>query len=304
MSRRHDVCLVGHVTRDRIRIGDQLREQPGGAAYYAALTLCRLGRSVSVLTKMARRDERFLLEELRAEKIDITCIDSASTTTFENSYPEGRLDGQRVQRLDAVAAAFSPGDLGGLRAGFFQLGPLTADEMSLEFLRAVSERGDVCLDVQGLVRRLNGKEVETQAWADLEEGLGAVSILKANREEAEVLSGEPDPERAVRRLARLVGRGAREAVVTLGSRGAVICSADRLYHIPPAAASDVIDVTGCGDTFIAAYLHRRLGSEDVDEAGRFASAVASLALAQFGPFDATEREVEAMLASNPHLSTR
>ena len=52
-----DVCAVGHVTWDRIQIGDVVREQPGGAAYYLSLALRRLGRNVAVITKMARADE-------------------------------------------------------------------------------------------------------------------------------------------------------------------------------------------------------------------------------------------------------
>ena len=71
----YDVCAVGHVTWDRIRIGDEVREQPGGAVYYFSLALRRLGRNVAVVTKMARSDASPLLMELTAERIDVSCID-------------------------------------------------------------------------------------------------------------------------------------------------------------------------------------------------------------------------------------
>ena len=136
-------------------------------------------------------------------------------------------------------------------------------------------------------------EIRTEAWADLEEGLACITVLKADEYEARILTGESNPEQAALRLAE---GGPKEVVVTFGSRGSVICFGGRLHRIPPVKTTRVVDATGCGDTYLAAYLHRRLKSEDVERAGRFASAAASLTLEQFGPFQATERDVEGALA--------
>lgn len=291
MSRDCDVCSVGHVTRDRVRIGQQVREQPGGAAFYFPLALNRLGRSVSIVTKLAAADREFLLEELEEEKISVEWIDSPRSTTFDNIY-SGKNLSDRTQRVECVADSFTVEDLALVRARFIHLGPLTAGEMSVDFIRAASARARICLDVQGLIRHLNRDRVEIRSWTDTEEGLGLVSILKANLEEATILSGETDPERAAMRLAKWVGGGDGEVIVTLGSLGAIICSGDQLCHIPALAASHVEDVTGCGDTFIAAYLHRRMQSESAEASGRFAAAAASLALAYFGPFRASQSDVD------------
>ena len=288
----YDVCAVGHVTWDRIRIGDRVRVQPGGAAYYFSLALRRLGRNVAIVTKMAAADENSLLSELRAEGIDVSCTESATTTRFSNAYSEGDPD-RRVQQLASVAAPFVSSDLEGMSARFFFLGPLTAGDISLEFLREVSLRGDVALGVQGLVRSVSEGEIRTQAWADLKQGLACVSVLAADENEARVLTGESNPEKAAQRLAE---GGPREVVVTFGSRGSVICSGGRLHRIPAVETPRIVDATGCGDSYLAAYLHRRLESEDVERAGRFASAAASLTLERFGPFQATERDVEDALA--------
>ncbi len=161
--------------------------------------------------------------------------------------------------------------------------------MSLDFLRGASARGDVSLDVQGLVRDASGGEIRMDAWPEMEEGLACVTVLKADEDEARILTGENDPEQAAQRLA---GWGPREVIVTLGSRGSVIYSAGRLHRISPLPASRVVDATGCGDTYLAAYLHWRLKSGDLERAGRFASAAATLTLGRFGSFHATERDVE------------
>lgn len=287
----YDVCAVGHITRDLVRIGDQFLEQPGGSAYYLSLALHRLGRQVAVITKMAAADESFLLSEFKAESIDVSCTASPTTTNFENVYLEGNPD-LRVQKVGSIAAQFSTSDLSGIRARFFHLGPLTKGEMPLDFLRAVSANGDVSLDVQGLIRSVDGHEIKTEAWSDMEEGLSVVSILKADAEEATILTGENDAERAAQRLVQLVGREPREVIVTLGSRGSIICSTGGLCLIPPVPASNVVDTTGCGDTFLAAYLHCRLDSEDIERAGHFAAAAATLKLEHFGPFRGADRDVK------------
>jgi len=47
------------------------------------------------------------------------------------------------------------------------------------------------------------------------------------------------------------------------------------------------------DTYVAAYLHRRMQSADPGRAGRFAATAATLTLERFGPLQ--EREVERLI---------
>ena len=57
-----------------------------------------------------------------------------------------------------------------------------------------------------------------------------------------------------------------------------------------------VDPTGCGDTYLAAYMTRRLSSDDLRACGDFAAAVASLKLEQVGPFRGTAADIAARLA--------
>ena len=41
-----DVCVIGHITRDIIRVGRTTRATPGGTAYYTSMALRRLGLKV------------------------------------------------------------------------------------------------------------------------------------------------------------------------------------------------------------------------------------------------------------------
>ena len=165
--------------------------------------------------------------------------------------------------------------------------------MSIEFLKAVSERalqgGRVFLDVQGFLRMVEQGDVRLVDWRDKGEGLALVDVLKVNLDEARILSKEEDPERAARTLAEL---GPREVIVTLGSQGSLILTQGRMIRIPAIRPRTVVDPTGCGDTYGAGYVfhrfhqpksdHRRNG--DIEAAGRFAAALATLKLECDGPY--------------------
>ena len=286
--------MVGHVTRDRIRIGGRVRRQPGGAAWYGALALRRLGAAPAVVTKTAAADRASLLADFDQAGIDVAWRPSAATTTFENAYLDARLE-RRRQTVDAVADPFDADDLADVRGRMLLLGPLTAGDMPVPFLRAAAERGTVCLDAQGMVRHVVDGHIDREPWPDRDAGLAAVAFLKVDGDEAAILTGEQDPERAALLLADRLGHPPREAIVSRAGRGALVCADWRLHRIAAFPVAEPVDPTGLGDTFFAAYLHRRLAGENPPEAGRFAAAAAALALARFGPFAGREEDVRRLL---------
>ena len=290
----HDVWVVGHVTRDRIATEQGVSECAGGTSTYFSLALARLGGDVAVLTRMAEADQSRLLAEEHQAGIEVRCGASPDTTEFENRYVDARKD-RRVQQVGAVARPFQPQDLGDLRARLFHLGPLTQADMSVEFIQAAAAAGRVSLDVQGLVRRIDRGAVEPCDWPEKARGLAPVSVLKADEDEARVLTGESDPVRSARRLAAW---GPEEVLVTRGSRGCVVCYAGGVRSVPAVPPAEAVDPTGCGDTFMAGYVSARLGGADPVSAARFGAAAAALKLGHVGPFDGTRTQVDALLGSS------
>src|SRR3990172_12089558 len=116
-----DVCVIGHITRDKIRIKNQEKEMQGGVAYYATMALKNLGSDVSLITKAAEKD-RYLLNDLIEKDITIFYKESQKTTFFENIYPES-VD-FRVQQVRSIADPFSIEDILDIHAKIFHLGPL------------------------------------------------------------------------------------------------------------------------------------------------------------------------------------
>ncbi len=100
-----------------------------------------------------------------------------------------------------------------------------------------------------------------------------------------MLTGEAEPERAARALARTAGA---EVVVTVGARGAYWSDGHELEHGAagaPAAvrhADAALDTTGAGDAFAAGWLAARRRGAPVDEALRAANALGARAVARPG----------------------
>lgn len=84
--------------------------------------------------------------------------------------------------------------------------------------------------------------------------------------------------------ASAVGRVARSIVLTLGSAGAVVASADGSW-IAPAPAVDAVDTTGAGDGFTGALAAFLAEGRSLEEALRIAVAAGALAVQARGTVD-------------------
>lgn len=293
-----DVCILGHITRDLIRIpGRPDQEQAGGTAFYAAVALASLGLDVVVVTKVAVEDEGSLLEPLRARGITVFNGPTPRTTVFENIYRDAQL-GARRQRVASVAAPFRVDDVSGIAARAFHLGPLTRDELAPGVLEAIgrrtrARRALLSLDAQGLLRRVRGGAVELGGPEDAPALTRHTGVLKVDDAEAERITGEREPEAAA---AALEAAGAREVLVTFADRGSLLRTGGSTTRIPALAPARVVDATGCGDTFASAYVARRIQGVAPGDAAWFAAATASLKLERYGAFEGTTAAVEARLA--------
>ena len=289
-----DLLCIGHITHDRIVTPDRDVHMPGGTSFYFSYGLRHLmgdrdDISYRLITSLAEKDMK-AVEDMRREGIEVDVIPSRETVYFENIY--GANQNNRRQRVRAKAAPFTCEKLGDIRARYIVLGTLLADDFDLDALRYLSERGTLVVDAQGYLREVRGEEVHAIDWKDKLEALRYVDILKVNEYEIEVLTGDADQHRACERLAEW---GVKEVLLTLGSYGSVVYADGRFYDIPAYEPLNVVDATGCGDTYVMAYVYRRLLGDEPGQAGRFASAVASIKLEASGPFCGTEADALARL---------
>lgn len=127
---------------------------------------------------------------------------------------------------------------------------------------------------------------------------GRVFAVTPDRHELEALSGLPArTDRQLRHAVQaLHERGIEVVWVTLGERGSMLSSSGGIVEIP-ALPTTVVDVTGAGDSMIAAFCHVLLEDGSPVDAARLGHAAASLTVASPHTVrpDLTLRLVEAAL---------
>ena len=104
--------------------------------------------------------------------------------------------------------------------------------------------------------------------------ISSASALFVNGREACVLTGAADPKDAAQELAGLVGT----VIVTLGPRGALAVVDGRSLGVPAEECGPVVDATGAGDLFAAAYVWTDLMGADLEARLRWANLYAALSL--------------------------
>lgn len=132
------------------------------------------------------------------------------------------------------------------------------------------------------------------------EKLFGLAYLLVNEKEADALLAaqghsplaESDPTAAARLLC---GFGIECVVITVGARGAVVATTDRMEHIPSLAV-EAIDTTAAGDTFCGAFAVALAEGADAFKAAHFANCAAALSVTRAGAMisSPTRKEIESI----------
>jgi ribokinase len=233
--------------------GDFMRAAGGGAI--SAIGAARLGLSVALVSPLGDdADGDFLRAALAADGVrwaGRTVARTAVTAVMP-------IDGDRAM------ATFDPGE------------QVTAAELA-----AVAPRAAILslprLGVAPAGTRLYATAGDAEARAAAGGSVPALDradALLVNEREAALLTGEEDPAAAALRLARDVPR----AVVTLGPDGALEASDGEIVTAGGVAPGPVVDTTGAGDLFAAAYVCADLHGVAAPERLRWAVLYAALSV--------------------------
>ena len=283
-----DIAMFGHFARDLLVVDGQAVSASGGAVYYGGIAARRLGLDVAVVTRLHPSD-RARLAELTDAGIEVYAADAPATSGIENIYDSADME-RRICRPMAFAGQIEREDIPDLHADVYMVVPIMAGEVDLPLLQWLASRGPVALDVQGFVRVREGDSLVFRPWTEAAAGLASVTYLKADRAEAEMLTGESELLHAARALAAM---GPSEIVLT-ESAGVTVYAAGKVYQAPFTPRS-LEGRTGRGDTCFATYVCKRLGAGP-EEACRFAAAVTTLKQERPGPWNGDMDQVRALLA--------
>lgn len=287
-----DICCIGHITKDKIITPRQTVYMAGGTSFYFSYAFSHLPQNVSfqLVTKLGEGEMKSV-EDMRQAGIEVQVYPSRHTVYFENKYGENQND--RTQRVLERAEPFTVDEMREVNAGVYHLGSLLSDDFSTEVVKYLSTKGRISIDAQGYLREVRGEKVYPIDWAEKLEILAHTDIIKVNEHEMEVITGFTDPRAAAKCLAEW---GVKEVCVTLGSEGSIILAEGKFYDIPAYEPKEIVDATGCGDTYSAGYLWCRAQGMGFEESGKFAAAMCTLKLEHSGPFDGSIDDVRRVMA--------
>lgn len=273
----------------------------GGAPTNAAVVCARCGADVA-LAGGAGDDHwgRWLEKRLRAEKIDLRWwkrLPGVQTgVAFDVIDPLGAPDFLIYDRgIEPVLAALEPELEDAVKScAALELGSNT---LVGERERAITLRArELALEagkplVVDVNLRLNRWESPAQAVNTVGSLCAGALLVKVNREEAQLLSGEGDPVRGAETLRTQLGACA--VVVTLGADGALLRGETQADV--KGLSTNVVDTTGAGDALlgvlVASLARSGFDLAAVAEALPFAAKIATRSTDHFGALDSLPRSI-------------
>ena len=265
------IGVVGSTTIDTVVSQHRRVTKIGGTTAYAGMTYSRHGLDTFVVTNIADND-RTIINRLEQENITVLNGQTNRTTHFVNDIKKDTLRQQLFNR----ARSIQPRQLSAAlkRLGGLHLGPLHPDDIESKSLTVLHNKDlKIFLDIQGYTRKVVTKRVSAAVSRHLSTALSAAQIIKANGTELKVIL-----EHYQKGLAALMKSfEIEESVITLGPEGGwVETLSGEKYEYTADRIKTVIDPTGAGDVFFAAYLICRfVNNQDIPNACRYAARIAA-----------------------------
>ena len=310
MPDRPNILVVGSINMDLVVraprmpspgetiLGGAFVSSPGGKGANQAVAAARLGGACRMIGRVGEDafGER-LLAGLRDEGIDCTHVMPTPEAPTGVAFIVVDSGGENAIVVAGGAnRMLTPDDVFSLEDVFAGSAVVLLQlELPLPTVRAAID----------LARRSGCKVILDPAPVPkhMPDALFDVDIISPNATEAEHLTGSKAiEERLDKRVASdLIERGAKAAVLKLGSRGSLVAVADGHFYRVPTYKVRVEDTTAAGDAFTAALGVSLARGDRLHQAAKFANAAGALACTKLGAQSAmpTADQVRFLMADQP-----
>jgi rfaE bifunctional protein kinase chain/domain len=290
VSREAPVFIMRH---------DETETRPGGAAN-AAANVASLGGKVSLIGLMGTDPD----SELLAAELERSGVSSASIvrnvsirTTTKVRVLAGQQYAPRHQviRIDHENSAMISDELRSSISEKFAAAASTADAIVVsDYNYGVTDQG-IFEQVRDLARErgiplLIDSRFRLSSFPD-------ASSATPNQEEVEQMLGGPMTNEGCEKLRSDLGLTA--LLVTCGGKGMRLYESNAAsVEIPAVGSADAVDVTGAGDTVIAAYALGLAAGMSYTDAAMVANHAGGIVVMKKGTATASSAELEASIAAH------
>ena len=276
-------------------LGSEFRLGPGGKGSNQAIAAARLGGRVSFISKVGKDTfGEMALRMYQAEGVntEFLVVDSSVATGAAAILIEEGKGENAIVVTPGAAKALRREDVDRARGRIAESAVfMTQLELPVPMVAYGLKIAREC----GVRTILN----PAPACALEDEVVGLCDYVTPNESEAAALTGlavesVDDAERAAEALLR---RGARNVVVTLGAKGALVKNSEIAEHVPAYYVGPTVETTGAGDAFNAGLAVGLQEGMDLVRAVRFGCAVAGISVTRPGtaPSMPKRDEVEALM---------
>ena len=310
------ILVVGDLMLDHYIWGDATRISPeapvpvvdiardtwtGGGAANVALNIAALGSRCTVFGFIGDDEHGARLRSILRERgVDCLAAPGAGSTIVKTRV---LVRHQQLCRLDReslpAAYAVDPG-----RAGRLLAKPVRECDAVIFSDYAKGLLNDALVSTVTRLAREAGTFIALDPKPRNRLSFSGLDLITPNKREALQLAGlDPEPGApfpAAEVCARLHRQYAtRNLVVTLGEDGMLLSTGGAVVKAIPTAAREIFDVSGAGDTALAALVLALTSGAGLEEAAHFANAAAGVVVAKLGTAIVSPDELLAHLAHAP-----
>ena len=174
---------------------------------------------------------------------------------------------------DDLRNIFDENEINGENIDAFVLTPLNSNDFPIETLNFLKSFDvPIYISLQGFLRFMDeDNSIVLKLSNDLNYILDISDAIFMDEHEFDIINRE-----------KIEGSN---LIITNGSKGSRIIDVDgESIKINAQKCDNIVDATGCGDTYMAAYISALLNNKSLKDSGDFASSVASEKLKNFGPY--------------------
>lgn len=277
---------------------DLLGQQIAGSAPNVATGLARMGKHTVIVSHMGD-DQTYTraLETLRKERVETTFIKSYKKT------PSAYSAVLTLQGEKTILASYLHKFLS-IPRPFPQTKWVYVCEMGNAYEQTYHELLRVLKADHILLGYNPGNEQVRDHKAELFDMIARTNVLFVNVSEAETIVG--NTRLGIKRLSDALFRmGPDEVVITDGRNGSYGYNGTCLLHCP-IFPTQVVESTGAGDSFAAAYIGAKMNGESMQQALRWGAVNAASVVHEIGPTKGllTQKQIQAKLKETTELEVK